>query len=96
MPSCRVDVEITPSTGLSLPFTFYYPSTCVKNFLEIGNYSFSDFCQTALAALQEANLRIKEKWSISCSDCVVLEHKLRKMLVSDEFMRGEARVLHVE
>ncbi|OLS14019.1 MAG: hypothetical protein RBG13Loki_2334 [Promethearchaeota archaeon CR_4] len=96
MPSCRIDVEITPSTGLSFPFTCYYPSTCVKNYLEIGQYTFSEFCQTALAALQEANSRIKEKWGISCSGCVLLEHNLQKMLASEEFMGGEARVLHIE
>ncbi len=96
MPSCRVDVEIQPSAGVSRPLTFYYPSTCVKNFLEPGKYPLPEFCQTALAALREANRRVMEKWGISCSSCVVLEHRLQQMLSSVEFMRGEARVLHVE
>ncbi len=96
MPSCRVDVEIQPSAGAPRPLSLFYPSTCVKNYLKPQKYPLVEFCQTALAALREANRLVLEKWGISCSGCVVLEHKLQKMLASDEFMRGEARVLHVE
>ncbi len=96
MPSCRVDVEIEPSAGISRPWTLNYPSSCVKNYLEPGKYPLHEFFQTALAALKEANRRVMEKWGIACSGCVVLEHHLQKMLASEEFSRGEARVLHVE
>ena len=96
MPSCRVDIEICPFKETSRLITFYYPSTCVKNYLKPGTYPLYEFCQIAIAALHEAKRRVMEKWGISCSGCMILEHNLQKMIEKYEFTQGEARVLQIE
>jgi uncharacterized repeat protein (TIGR04042 family) len=98
VPSCRVDVEIQAGgeSELPRPVTLYYPSTCVKDFLEIRTYDLKDFYEKALAAIHEANKRVRQKWGVACSGCAILEQRLNYLSQSKDVARGEARVLRVE